>query len=56
MGAEEEQTFSFACPECAETLQVNVGMKKALIANGCVICGASVSSDAFTSTTSASSV
>lgn len=56
MSAEEELTFNFVCPDCNEDLEVNDQMKEALIEHGCVICGAAVSSAAFTSTTSASSV
>lgn len=45
----KEITHRFVCPECAEDLEVNDSMKEALIDNGCVICGASVSEEAFSS-------
>lgn len=50
MSAEGEVTHAFDCPECGEDLEVNEPMKAALIERGCVICGATVSSDAFTHT------
>jgi predicted RNA-binding Zn-ribbon protein involved in translation (DUF1610 family) len=40
--------FEFTCPACGETLAVNGSMKTALIRNGCVVCGAVLSKDAFT--------
>ena len=43
----EVQEYDFVCPECAHEIEVNASMREALIANGCVICGASVSADAF---------
>ena len=43
-GVEE---YDFVCPECAHEIEVNDSMREALIANGCVICGAAVSADAF---------
>ena len=39
--------YNFACPECAEVISVNDGMREALLDNGCVICGADVSPEAF---------
>lgn len=48
MSASEE--FTFDCPECGASMEVNPAMKDALVANGCVVCGASVSPEAFSST------
>ncbi|MFB6130910.1 MAG: hypothetical protein ABEJ28_08830 [Salinigranum sp.] len=45
-GTEE---YNFVCPACAESITVNASMKEALIEHGCVICGSSVSANAFTS-------
>jgi hypothetical protein len=51
MSNDNEGEYTFVCPECAETLEVNGPMKEVLIEKGCVICGATVSAEAFTSTT-----
>lgn len=40
--------YSFVCPKCDESLEVNDSMKDALIDSGCVICRAAVTSEAFT--------
>jgi len=40
--------YTFVCPECGESLTVNGSMRDALLERGCVICGADVSSAAFT--------
>lgn len=45
MSTSEEIVFT--CPECGETMVVNPAMRDALRSNGCVVCGASVSDDAF---------
>jgi transcription initiation factor IIE alpha subunit len=45
MTASEE--FTFVCPDCGETMEVNDSMRAALLENGCVICSASVSDAAF---------
>lgn len=47
MSASEE--FTFVCPDCGETMEVNRSMRDALIENGCVICSAEVSAAAFSS-------
>lgn len=39
--------YTFVCPECGESMSVNAPMRDALVENGCVVCGASVSGDAF---------
>jgi hypothetical protein len=44
----EGASFVFVCPACDERLEVNDSMKAALLDRGCVICGASVSAEAFT--------
>ncbi|MFB6160524.1 MAG: hypothetical protein ABEJ61_05025 [Haloferacaceae archaeon] len=41
-------TYAFDCRACAESLEVNEPMKEALLANGCVVCGAPVTAAAFT--------
>jgi predicted RNA-binding Zn-ribbon protein involved in translation (DUF1610 family) len=45
MSASEDYTF--VCPECGESMMVNDSMRQALVENGCVICGSSVSGGAF---------
>jgi hypothetical protein len=41
------EDYRFVCPECRESLEVNDSMREALLDNGCVVCGSSVSCDAF---------
>ncbi|MFB6269319.1 MAG: hypothetical protein ABEH83_05205 [Halobacterium sp.] len=48
MTASEE--FTFDCPSCGASMEVNPAMKDALVDNGCVVCGASVTAAAFTET------
>lgn len=43
--------YTFVCPECGESMSVNAPMRDALVENGCVVCGATVSRDAFSETT-----
>ncbi|ESS11597.1 MAG: hypothetical protein A07HR60_01654 [uncultured archaeon A07HR60] len=43
----EAADLEFECPSCRESLDVNDSMRDALIANGCVICGAAVTKTAF---------
>jgi len=43
--------YTFACPECGESIPANAAMRDALIENGCVVCGASVPPTGFSSTT-----
>lgn len=43
------EDYTFVCPECGETMSVNGPMRDALVENGCVVCGASVTGDAFSS-------
>lgn len=45
MTASEELTF--VCPSCGESMEVNPAMRDALVENGCVVCGASVTAEAF---------
>jgi transcription elongation factor Elf1 len=40
---------TFACPECDESISVNGSMRDALVENGCVVCGASVTNAVFSS-------
>ncbi|GAA0288479.1 hypothetical protein GCM10009000_124600 [Halobacterium noricense] len=48
MSASEE--FTFVCPSCGESMAVNPSMRDALVENGCVVCGASVTTEAFSPT------
>ena len=48
MSSDEGEEFTFVCPECEERLEINRTMKDALIDRGCVICGATVTTAAFT--------
>ncbi|WP_172824916.1 hypothetical protein [Halorientalis sp. IM1011] len=43
--------YTFACPECGESIPVNTAMRDALVENGCVVCSASVPPTAFSETT-----
>lgn len=45
MSASEDIVFT--CPGCGETMVVNPAMRDALLANGCVVCGAGVAESAF---------
>lgn len=45
MSASEE--FTFVCPGCGESMEVNPAMRDALLENGCVVCGTSLSTAAF---------
>lgn len=47
-GTAEDGEFVFRCPKCDERLEVNEGMKEALVERGCVICGAAITPAAFT--------
>lgn len=49
---DEEATHTFTCPECGESMRVNTPMRDALVDRGCVICGYSVTAEAFTETPS----
>lgn len=53
MSQDREDNFTFACPECGEELEVNEGMRTALLNNGCVICGATLNEEAFSQASSA---
>ena len=55
MSSANDEEYTFVCPECDETLEVNDSMKDALIEEGCVICGGPLTSDAFTAVSSADS-
>ncbi|MEF8779802.1 MAG: zinc ribbon domain-containing protein [Haloferacaceae archaeon] len=39
--------YVFECPDCGEHIEVNAGMREALLAHGCPICGTSVTEAAF---------
>lgn len=47
MGSEDREEYTFVCPVCDESLEVNDSMKDALVERGCVICGTSVTTEAF---------
>jgi nucleotide-binding universal stress UspA family protein len=46
--APEDATFQFYCNRCNSTLRVSTETKDALEAEGCIMCGADVATDAFT--------
>lgn len=48
MNSHVEGEFTFVCPVCEESLQVNDSMKQALVEKGCVVCGSDLTPDAFT--------
>lgn len=48
MSSEGDKEYVFRCPECDESLKVNDSMKESLVDGGCVICGTSVTLEAFT--------
>lgn len=39
--------YRYVCPVCEESIEVNDGMREALIEHGCVICGTDLSTEAF---------
>lgn len=39
--------YEFTCPECGQQIEINDPMREATLANGCPVCGASVSADNF---------
>ncbi|WP_424018854.1 DUF7560 family zinc ribbon protein [Halorientalis pallida] len=41
--------YTFACPECDESMSVNASMRDALVEHGCVVCGTSVTPTVFSS-------
>jgi transcription initiation factor IIE alpha subunit len=47
MVGNEQREYVFLCPECNESMRLDNSMRKALIERGCVVCGASVTADAF---------
>lgn len=47
MSIEDETEYTYICPECGESLEVNDSMREALIEKGCVICGVAVTDEAF---------
>ncbi|WP_340101436.1 DUF7560 family zinc ribbon protein [Salinibaculum salinum] len=53
MGSRGQKEYLFVCPECNESLKLDDPMRDALLVRGCVICGAAVTADAFTSESSA---
>lgn len=45
--------YTFDCPECGESMSVNGPMRDALMENGCVVCGVTVTEDDFCETSDA---
>lgn len=45
----DDEEHTFVCPSCDHTIRVNTSMKDTLIEHGCVVCGATLSSEAFVS-------
>lgn len=43
----EAEEYVFVCSECEEEIEVNAAMRDALLANGCVVCGATVEETDF---------
>ncbi|MFP8956867.1 hypothetical protein ACLI4Y_09070 [Natrialbaceae archaeon A-CW3] len=41
------EDYIFVCPECTQSITVNASMRSALVENGCVVCGSSVSPNHF---------
>jgi len=39
--------LTFHCPDCGEAMAVNEPMREALLDHGCVVCGTSISPNAF---------
>jgi predicted RNA-binding Zn-ribbon protein involved in translation (DUF1610 family) len=39
--------LTFHCPDCGEAMTVNESMRDALLDHGCVVCGTTLSSSAF---------
>lgn len=48
MARDGDAMYAFVCPECTESLEADRGMKDALVKDGCIICNASLTPDAFT--------
>lgn len=46
----EDAQFQFHCPKCDSSLKIDRETKEALVEKGCIICGASVTEEAFTET------
>jgi len=44
-----EREYQYVCPNCGQAIAVNAPMRDALLSNGCVVCGARVSDEAFSS-------
>jgi Zn ribbon nucleic-acid-binding protein len=45
---EDSVGYAFTCPACDEQLETNKPMRDTLIERGCVVCGTSVTPEAFT--------
>lgn len=42
-----DHSILFVCPSCGESVEVDGSMRRSLLRNGCVLCGARVRDDAF---------
>ncbi|ESP89989.1 DUF7560 family zinc ribbon protein [Candidatus Halobonum tyrrellensis] len=43
----DDEVYAFDCPACGEAVEVDASMREALVSHGCVVCGARVSTRAF---------
>jgi predicted nucleic acid-binding Zn ribbon protein len=48
MARDGNAMYAFVCPNCTESLDVDRGMRDALLQHGCITCDASLTADAFT--------
>lgn len=39
--------FTFHCPDCGESMAVNAPMRESLLDHGCVVCGSTLTPNAF---------
>lgn len=50
---DSDARYVFGCRECGESVGANAPVREALVANGCPLCGAAVSTSAFSGATAA---
>jgi hypothetical protein len=55
MERDQDAEYIFVCPLCEEFLEVNASMRDSLIKRGCVICGTTVTAEAFSKNSPAES-
>lgn len=41
------QEYQFTCPECAQEIDVNEEMRRAILSNGCPVCAAETTKEDF---------